>query len=74
MKEIPINDKALMVVTDNAISFHYKTSLLDNMTCEHQFTLSLVIFYLICCKKKLKSKHMDIIVLFVCLLIAIFLE
>ena len=51
MKEIPINDKALMVVTDNAISFHYKTSLLDNMTCEHQFTLSLVIFYLICCKK-----------------------
>ena len=25
MKEIPINDRALMVVTDNAISFHYKT-------------------------------------------------
>ena len=31
MKEIPINDKALMVVTDNAISFHYKTSLSEKI-------------------------------------------
>ena len=71
MKEIPINDKALMVVTDNAISFHYKTSLLDKIAFICASILAMVVlcgFLLItsiCFRELLKSPDLLLAVVFV---------
>ena len=71
MKEIPINDKALMVVTDNAISFHYKTSLLDKIAFICASILAMVVlcgFLLvtsICFRELLKSPDLVLAVVFV---------
>ena len=70
MKEIPINDKALMVVTDNAISFHYKTSLLDKIAFICASILAMVVlcgFLLvtsICFRELLKSPDLLLAVVF----------
>ena len=70
MKEIPINDKALMVVTDNAISFHFKTSLLDKIAFICASILAMVVlcgFLLvtsICFRELLKSPDLLLAVVF----------
>ena len=51
IKEIPINDKALMVVTDNAISFHYKTSYFEKI----EFICASVLAMLLMCGSLLVS-------------------
>ena len=70
MKEIPINDRALMVVTDNAISFHYKTSLSEKIVfiCASILTMLLLGGFLlissICFRELLKSLDLLLTIVF----------
>ena len=70
MKEIPINDKALMVVTDNAISFYYKTSLSEKIAFIFVSVLTMFLmsgFLLvtsICFREFWKSPNLLLIVVF----------
>ena len=71
MKEIPINDRALMVVTDNAISFHFKTSYFEKLEfiCASVLAMLLMCGSLLvsslCFRELLKSPDLVLAVVFV---------